>query len=89
VVELEKVEENMTEITFESYIQDNTVETPKEYRFDYQELGVVTSAPAKVFQRITLPAIRHAGRGNAPMKFSEPHFDTLGFKFDRDEANER
>jgi hypothetical protein len=61
-------------ISFQSDIRGNAIEIPEQCR---------GNLPTRVFVTITASA-QHRRK-----KFSPPHIDTTGWKFDRAEANER
>jgi hypothetical protein len=81
----------MASVTFESAVRGNTVEIPEEYRESFTSPIFVTITDTKYAGRETPPKILPR-RGQKPITiedFGEPFIDTMGWKFDRDEANER
>jgi hypothetical protein len=71
-------------IAFQAVIMDNTIEIPKEYR------GKISSPAMVTITDYRQPIISKRSRsGTAQKTLSEPHIDTSGWKFNRDEANER
>ncbi|MHC6202787.1 hypothetical protein ACYULU_06295 [Breznakiellaceae bacterium SP9] len=64
----------MTPISFQSDIYGNAIEIPERYR---------DVLPARVLVTIT-EAAQHSRK-----KLSPPHINTSGWKFNREEANER
>jgi hypothetical protein len=78
----------MSAIHFESVVHNNMVEIPKEYQGDFNSPVFVTISAEKYAGRISPPRIIPR-RGVGPKKLSEPHLDTTGWKFNREEANER
>jgi hypothetical protein len=78
----------MQTIVFESEIQGNVIEIPREYVGKLPSSVVITiSGSTRAFTRKTVPVIQP--RRGTIKKLSLPHLDTYGFIFKRDEANER
>jgi hypothetical protein len=77
----------MNAIQFETVIVGNTIRIPEQYAREVPPAVKVTLVPA------TEPKIRYglkAKAGALPTGyFSAARIDTRGFKFDREEANER
>ncbi|MDR1728440.1 MAG: hypothetical protein LBT74_11055 [Acidobacteriota bacterium] len=65
-------------IEFETVYKDGVISVPAEYRANIDE------APLKV---IVLQPVSQ--KPNKPLRFDAFRIDTRGFKFDREEANER
>jgi hypothetical protein len=77
----------MTAVAFESTITDNVIEIPEEYRGRIKPRVLVTITDFD-FRPMT-PHNTYPRTGTGPKTLSAPHIDTSGWKFDRDEANER
>jgi hypothetical protein len=78
----------MPSISFKSVVHNNVVEIPQEYHGDFSSPVLVTISAEKHAGRFSSPKIIPR-RGAGQKKFSEPHLDTTGWKFNREEANER
>jgi hypothetical protein len=76
--------ERMMAIAFRAVIIDNTIEIPEEYRGKISPLAMVTITDSR---QAILP--KRSRSETSPKTLSEPHIDTSGWKFNRDEANER
>jgi hypothetical protein len=79
----------MTSITFETEIKGNVIEIPEEYRgqLDSKVFVTVHQYTGRSTPPLTIPP-RKGGVFTAA-DFSPPHIDTQGWKFNREEANER
>ena len=73
----------MTALAFESEINGNTIVIPEEYRGKISSTVLVT-----LIERRPRLHSEQDERKKA-MRFSPPHIDTRGWKFDREEANAR
>jgi hypothetical protein len=80
----------MSSITFEAVVRGNGVEIPNEYREKISSPVFVTIPDRKYPGRLTPPRIiARRGKGPITEKSFAPFINTDGWKFNRDEANER
>jgi len=70
-------------ISFETTISSDTIKIPEEYR------GVVPAHALVMVMEFEKHGKYRPRSGSGPKKISAPHIDTVGWKFNRDDANER